>query len=75
MKELFMPFGKGKRNCIGMNLAMMEMKLAIASILKRYTVKVSEQMKEDDMDPVDRFVAMPKGGKCLLSFSRLAEGD
>ena len=70
-----MPFGKGRRSCIGINLAMMEMKLAITSLLKRYVVKVSEQMKEDDMDMVDRFALTPKGGKCLLSFSRLVEGD
>jgi cytochrome P450 len=70
MKELFMPFGKGKRSCMGMNLAIMEMKLATASIFKRYSVKVSEQMKEDDMDIIDRFAVNPKGGKCLLSFSK-----
>jgi cytochrome P450 len=75
MKELFMPFGKGRRGCMGMNLATMEMKLAIATLFKRYTVKVSEQMKEDDMDIIDRFAITPKGRHCLLSFSRLTESD
>ena len=40
-KHHFMPFGQGPRNCIGFRLAMIEMKAAIATILRqhRFTTK------------------------------------
>lgn len=38
-----MAFGKGIRMCLGMNLALIEMKLAIANLYLRYHSKVSEE--------------------------------
>ncbi|XP_065860615.1 cytochrome P450 CYP749A22-like isoform X1 [Euphorbia lathyris] len=37
----FVPFGLGPRNCVGMNFAMAETKLALSMILQRYTFSLS----------------------------------
>ncbi|XP_051982503.1 cytochrome P450 3A30-like isoform X1 [Xyrauchen texanus] len=40
---MFMPFGAGPRNCIGMRFAQVTMKLAIVEILQRFDVCVCEE--------------------------------
>ena len=36
LKKSFSPFGLGKRACIGMNLAQMEIKLILATLFQKY---------------------------------------
>ncbi|KAM9210123.1 cytochrome P450 3A4-like isoform 2-T2 [Dugong dugon] len=36
---LYMPFGSGPRNCIGMRFALMNMKLAVTRILQEFSIK------------------------------------
>ena len=66
MKELFQPFSKGARNCIGQNLAMMELKIITASFCKLFRVSIASTMKDDDMEMVDHFQLFPKGKRCPL---------
>ena len=41
----YLPFGHGPRNCLGMRFAQMEMKLALARMLKKYRLEVAPDTK------------------------------
>ena len=56
----FMPFGGGTRRCIGSALAMSEMKLVLATILRNYQLELA---KKQPVKPQRRNVTLtPKGG-------------
>ena len=62
----FLPFGGGHRRCIGMAFALYEMKIAIASILSRYTVS---RVDKRPITPVRRglTLAAPAGMKMVAT--------
>nr|AKH03523.1 cytochrome P450 3026D3 [Paracyclopina nana] len=48
----FLPFGQGPRGCLGMRFALLEAKLALANIIRRYNLHPSEKTKEPtELDP------------------------
>jgi hypothetical protein len=69
MNDLFMPFSQGTRTCLGKNLALMELKLIVATVVKQYRIALGDIMKLGDMDMKDHFLALPKGGKCDFTFT------
>ena len=42
---VYLPFGHGPRNCIGMRFAQMEMKIVLARLLKEFRLEISEETK------------------------------
>lgn len=46
LKEAFIPFSSGKRNCVGQALALLELKLVIATLFYSYDFEVIGEFKE-----------------------------
>ncbi|KAK0713557.1 cytochrome P450 [Lasiosphaeria miniovina] len=68
-KNAFMPFGIGPRNCIGLNLARMELRLCTALFFRAFPdVRLSSKygMSDADMRPQINFLVMPAGHRCLV---------
>ena len=42
----FMPFGIGPRNCVGMRLALMELKMCLAQIIREYIILPGDKINE-----------------------------
>ncbi|KAF1813184.1 pisatin demethylase [Eremomyces bilateralis CBS 781.70] len=72
MRKLYMPFSKGMRNCIGQPMALLTLRLTVASLIKRYVVTLNETMKPENMEWTDHFLVIPNGG-CFLDFTPVNE--
>ena len=46
LKELFIPFSHGKRNCVGQALALLELKLVIATLFAAYDFEIIGEFEE-----------------------------
>ena len=56
LKDTFFPFALGKRNCVGQNLAKMELRLILASMLRNYRFELQTEFSKDyflTMKPVN----------------------
>lgn len=58
MKMQFMPFGVGARICGGNALAMMMMRITVATLVRNFEVNAAEGTDEKSMDPRDSFVSI-----------------
>lgn len=64
----FLPFGGGKRRCIGDVFALFEMKLVLATILSRYELALADNLTER---PQRRWITTaPSGGVKMILTSR-----
>ena len=54
-----MPFGVGPRNCVGMRLALMELKVVLANILHKYNILPGEKI-EEGMKRQETFTLSPE---------------
>ncbi|KAK9469063.1 cytochrome P450 [Lipomyces arxii] len=71
MNRSFFAFGSGIRMCLGMNLAMEDMKLVIAYIFSHFTVRVDDERTTDQMRMVDRYTTRPESNTCYMKFEKL----
>ncbi|KAL4794579.1 cytochrome P450 [Aspergillus venezuelensis] len=72
MKDAYMPFGAGSRNCVGLHLAKMELRLATAYFFRSFPaarMSKREDMSDEDMDMMLHFLLSPKGKRCLVEVS------
>ncbi|KAK9370997.1 cytochrome P450 [Lipomyces kononenkoae] len=68
MNKSFMTFGAGIRMCVGMNLAMEDLKFVTAFIFSKYSVKLGPETTDDSMYMIDRYSTRPKANACYIHF-------
>jgi len=71
MQAHMLVWGTGERSCLGMNMAIMEVKLMVARVLTEFRVKVENDQTHKDMLMCDHMVTAPRGGKGMCIFEPL----
>ena len=59
LKDLYMPFSQGPRNCIGMRVAETEMRTSLALMVRRYQFELQDQAASEP-SLVLRFTLFPE---------------
>uniref|UniRef100_A0A0G4HET7 Cytochrome P450 n=1 Tax=Chromera velia CCMP2878 TaxID=1169474 RepID=A0A0G4HET7_9ALVE len=68
-KKYWLPFSSGPRNCVGMNLALMEARVVLAAVLYHFNFDVKKLPVPGD-EMTTYAIAKPKGGVWLVPRSR-----
>jgi len=58
----FLPFGTGPRNCIGGRFALLEMKMALAKVLRQFVAKTCDKTVEPLPTIVRTTIMNPRDG-------------
>jgi cytochrome P450 len=71
MESSLTPFGIGRRNCIGQNLAWQELYWAIDSLMRAgVQLELGVEMSNWEMEKIDRFNIAPRGKRLMLAVTK-----
>ena len=73
MRDRTMVWGRGQRACLGKTMAMMELRIGTAAILKQFSVALASAKTVEDMEMTDHFTMIPKGMSCQLIFNKVKD--
>ncbi|KAB0791329.1 hypothetical protein PPYR_03129 [Photinus pyralis] len=69
----FLPFGEGRRNCIGVNFARVIVKMAIVKLLLNFEIVPSKSTPEKIVLEPSGFITIPKHEELNVRFIQLAD--
>ncbi|KAJ9615988.1 hypothetical protein H2204_014203 [Knufia peltigerae] len=69
MRRHFMPFGLGSRVCMGMHIAYIEMRLALAMLVRNFAVSLPEGHDPRDMECKDFWLVFPAAKKLEVTLT------
>ncbi|EPS38668.1 hypothetical protein H072_7603 [Dactylellina haptotyla CBS 200.50] len=61
VENYLMPFSRGARICVGLNLAWAELLLTLARLIRRYDISFTDDFTDDNMDWVTWFLPITQG--------------
>jgi cytochrome P450 len=73
MNQHMMPFGTGSRVCGGQNLAQVVLRIAIAAIVKNFTIAAPAETNERSMEIKDSFVSCYHSSTRSIGFEQLVK--
>ncbi|KAL8732133.1 MAG: hypothetical protein Q9181_004048 [Wetmoreana brouardii] len=60
MNQAYVPFGRGSRMCVGLNFALAELQIILASLFHKFDLELYETLRERDIDVArDCFIGEP----------------
>ncbi|RKP05464.1 cytochrome P450 [Thamnocephalis sphaerospora] len=70
MRRAFFPFSMGVRACVGRELAKMEIRVVVATLVRRFNIEV---LPENDMTPICSVTVLPRGGSLVSRLTKRTE--
>ncbi|KAJ3542070.1 hypothetical protein NM208_g2344 [Fusarium decemcellulare] len=69
MKENFLTFSAGNRACVGLNLAHLQLRLYLGTVLREFELRLHPSTTESSMKMLESYIITPQE-KCLIHFTR-----